>query len=63
MEVSLNRSSWSFGRSGSVWMRTRESDGLLMYAHANLRPVSGDFLMIDVISGQPRFTADLGSGE
>lgn len=62
VELTLNSSEWSFGQSGSVWFRTREMDGLLMYA--GRRPGGGntEFMLLEVFSGQARFTADLGSG-
>ena len=62
VELSLNSSHWSFGQSGSLWFRTRESAGLLMYA--GRRPGGGnlEFLLLDITSGQARFTADLGAG-
>lgn len=42
--------------------RTREMDVLLMYA--GRRPGGGntEFLLLEVTSGQAKFTADLGSG-
>jgi len=62
LQLSLNSSQWSFGQSGSLWFRTREAAGLLMYA--GRRPMGGnvEFLLLDIASGQARFTADLGSG-
>lgn len=62
IELLLNSSHWSFGQRGSLWFKTRETSGLLMYA--GRRPGGGntEFLLIDVTSGQARFTADLGSG-
>ena len=62
VEVSLNMSHWSFGQSGSLWFRTQETAGLLMYT--GRRPGGGntEFLLLDITSGQARFTADLGAG-
>ena len=63
IEMTLNTSYWSFGQSGSLWFRTQETAGLLMYAGRRLGGGNTEFLLLDVISGQVRFTADLGSGK
>ena len=63
IELSLNTSHWSFGQSGSMSIRTRETEGLLMYAGRKPGAANNEFLMLDVISGHVRFSADLGSGE
>ena len=62
LEISLNASHWSFGQSGSLWFRTRETDGLLMYTGRKPGEGNVEFLLLDITSGKARFTADLGSG-
>lgn len=62
LEISLNASHWSFGQSGSLWFRTRETDGLLMYTGRKPGKGNVEFLLLDITSGKARFTADLGSG-
>ena len=62
VEISLNASHWSFGQSASLWFRTRETDGLLMYSGRKPGQGNVEFLLLDITSGKPRFTADLGSG-
>jgi len=62
LEISLNASHWSFGQRGSLWFRTRETDGLLMYTGRKPGEGNVEFLLLDITSGKARFTADLGSG-
>ena len=62
VEISLNASHWSFGQSASLWFRTRETDGLLMYSGRKPGEGNVEFLLLDITSGKARFTADLGSG-
>lgn len=62
IELSLNSSHWSFGQSGSLSFRTHETHALLMYAGRKHGGGSSEFLLLDVTSGQARFSADLGSG-
>ena len=62
IELSLNSSHWSFGQSGSLLFRTRETHALLMYAGRKPGGGNAEFLLLDVTSGQARFSADLGSG-
>ena len=63
VEVSLNMSYWSFGESASLWFRTRDAEGLLMYAGRNLTGgPNAEFLLLEIASGRPVFTADLGTG-
>lgn len=62
VELSLNSSHWSFGQSGSLSFKTRETHALLMYAGRKPWGGNTEFLLLDVTSGQARFSADLGSG-
>lgn len=62
VELSLNTSHWSFGQSGSLSFRTRATEALLMYAGRKPGGGNSEFLLLDVTSGQARFSADLGSG-
>lgn len=62
IELSLNSSDWSFGQSGSLSFRTHETHALLMYAGRKPGGGNSEFLLLDVTSGQARFSADLGSG-
>ena len=62
IELSLNSSHWSFGQSGSLSFRTQETHALLMYAGRKPGGGNSEFLLLDVTSGQARFSSDLGSG-
>lgn len=62
VEVSLNMSYWSFGESASLWFRTRDAEGLLMYAGRKTGGPNAEFLLLEIASGRPVFTADLGTG-
>ncbi|KAK3713436.1 hypothetical protein QZH41_012473, partial [Actinostola sp. cb2023] len=62
IEAVLNTTHWLFGQSGSLWLQTVQSSGLVMYAGWRPGGTNTDFLMIDITSGRLRFTADLGSG-
>lgn len=62
VEVSLNMSYWSFGESASLWFRTRDAEGLLMYAGRKTAGPNAEFLLLEIASGRPVFTADLGNG-
>ena len=62
VEVSLNMSYWSFGESASLWFRTIDAEGLLMYAGRITGGPNAEFLLLEIASGRPVFTADLGTG-